>query len=441
MMRDWGDGRVYRRGTSWWLQYSVEGRRFREAARVYDPKLRRKRPVRNEAEAEKVLKMRLREAGRDDFASPPARRIRVNALLDQLLRHLRNQGKRSVPKVESHLKSVRNYFGDRRAAAVTSDDIERYKEARLKDGRKPATINRELEALRQAYLHAVEKKRLPVGRAPHIDLFSVDNTRTGFFTVAEVNDLLRHIPDPDLGDFIEWGFRTGMRKGEASALTWDMLDSSDEPWVLRAPGSITKNRRGRSIGLDGAVRVIIERRLEARRLDCPLIFHRVSKGRGGQPVRAFDKMWRNALKDAGLPHGRLFHDLRRSAVRNLIRAGVDESTAMKVSGHRTRSMLDRYNIIEETETAAALARVDAWLSTQPEGRNVKRAQFGHTRAAGSGNSLIYQGVMAEAGGNRTQTEQHTGGQPVDSDPEDSESEPVLASLNPPRSSYRTGSSA
>ena len=149
------------------------------------------------------------------------------------------------------------------------------------------------------------------------------------------------------------------------------------------------------------MRVVIERRLKARRLDCPLIFHRVSKGRQGQPVKGFDKMWHKVLSDAGLPPGRLLHDLRRSAVRNLIRAGVDESTAMKVSGHRTRSMLDRYNIIEETGTGAALARVDAWLSTQPRAKKVERAQFGHTRATAGGNSLIYKGAMAEAGGNRT----------------------------------------
>jgi hypothetical protein len=69
-----------------------------------------------------------------------------------------------------------------------------------------------------------------------------------------------------------------------------------------------------------------------------------------------------ALQKAGLPAGRLFHDLRRSAVRTLIRAGVDETTAMKVSGHKTRSMLLRYNIVTERETADALLRADAYLS-------------------------------------------------------------------------------
>jgi integrase len=172
--------------------------------------------------------------------------------------------------------------------------------------------------------------------------------------------------------------------------------------VLRAPGSITKNGRGRSIGLAGETRAIMERRLQVRRLDTTLIFHRTSKGKAGQPVKDIRLMWDAALKAAGLPEGRIFHDLRRSAVRNLIRAGVDPSVAMKVSGHRTRSMLDRYNVIEDAETAAALAQVDTYLSTQPKARNVEVAQFGHSGQAVGAEVSPLQQELAEAGRNRIQ---------------------------------------
>jgi len=192
-------------------------------------------------------------------------------------------------------------------------------------------------------------------------MLTVHNTRTGFFTVAEVKALA----EPDVCDFISWGFRTGMRRGEIAKLTWDMLDRSGEPWVLRIPGTITKNATGRSFGFDGEARTVMERRLEVRRLDSPFIFHR-----SGRPMGPFAGPWKSALKAAGLPPGRLFHDLRRSAVRNLIRSGVDPSIAMKVSGHKTPSMLQRYNIVEEAETAAALRTADAWLSMQPLTRNV-----------------------------------------------------------------------
>ena len=107
------------------------------------------------------------------------------------------------------------------------------------------------------------------------------------------------------------------------------------------------------------------------------LFHRECKGKPGQPITDFWDVWRNALQAAGLPAGRLFRDLRRSAVRTLIRAGVDETTAMKVSGHKTRSMLLRYNIVTERETADALLRADAHLSTQP---NERRKRKGTLRA-------------------------------------------------------------
>ena len=125
------------------------------------------------------------------------------------------------------------------------------------------------------------------------------------------------------------------------------------------------------------------------------------KGKPGQASTDFWDLWRAALEAAELPEGRLFHDLRRSAVRALIRAGVDETTAMKVSGHKTRSMLLRNNIVTERETADALLRADAYLSTQPRERNVERAQKGHSAALGGGKSLDLQEGVGSSGRIRT----------------------------------------
>jgi hypothetical protein len=124
-----------------------------------------------------------------------------------------------------------------------------------------------------------------------------------------------------------------------------MLDRSGPTWILNLPDSITKNGR---------------------------------KGRTGAPILAFDRTWRNALRAAKLPPGRIFHDLRRSAVRNLIRAGVDPS-----------------------ETAAALALADAYLSAQPKVRNVEEGQFGDSRAVVGAQVVSSQQRLAEAGGSRT----------------------------------------
>ena len=174
-------------------------------------------------------------------------------------------------------------------------------------------------------------------------------------------------------DFVRWGFYTGMRRGESSKLTFAMLDRSGEPWVLRIPDTVTKNGRGRSIGIDGQARLVLERRLEARDINSPLIFHRE-----GRPMGPFRDLWRSALAAAGLPSDRRYHDLRRSAVKTLIQSGVPQHVAMRVSGHVTTSMFLRYSIATDSDTANALKQADTYLSNQP----ANKAAAPRTKALG-----------------------------------------------------------
>src|SRR5258708_20855801 len=124
---------------------------------------------------------------------------------------------------------------------------------------------------------------------------------------------------PDgLKDFVQWGYATGQRKGETSLLRWEMVDAD----VSRIPGSIAKNGIARTLPLSTELAEIIKRRQSLRQVEksgvaqlCPFIFHRAN----GQPVRNFLKSWNVAVKKAGLS-GILYHDLRRSAARNLTQA-------------------------------------------------------------------------------------------------------------------------
>jgi integrase len=317
------------------------------------------RPAANEREALRFLRDRRRDVEGGRLLGPQEERITVEEILDALFTHLAAKSPEAAKKDKrrSHAKPVREFFAFRRAVDVTAADLDRLIRERRGAGRAAATINRELEVLRQAYRLAIDHNRLSSMRVPKVTFLPVDNVREGFFEPAEIKKLLPHL-DPDLRDFVEWASITGQRKGEAAALTWPMLRRSGNVWTLHIPGRLAKNREGRTLPVVGSARSVIERRLAARRVGCELIFHRESKGKPAQPIKAFDKAWVNALEAAGLPKDRLFHDLRRSAARNLRRSGVSETAAMKITGHKTPSMFRRYSIVSDEETAAALLAVD-----------------------------------------------------------------------------------
>ena len=128
---------------------------------------------------------------------------------------------------------------------------------------------------------------------------------------------------------------------------------------MRLGAGTTKNGQGRIIyvGDNAALTELLRgawaehEALKAKGTICPWVFQR-----GGTRIKNIDDAWRGACTRAGHP-GRLMHDLRRSAVRNLVRAGVAESVAMKITGHKTRSVFDRYNITSGNDIRAGLGAV------------------------------------------------------------------------------------
>src|SRR5438445_4544285 len=129
----------------------------------------------------------------------------------------------------------------------------------------------------------------------------------------------------------------------ASSLEWPDVDLGTGVIRLRAEHS--KNKQPRTLMLTGDLLEVMRRRAALRRLDCLLVFHK-----DGKPLGDFRKAWATACKAAGLA-GHHFHDLRRSAIRNMVRGGTPERVAMAISGHKTRSTFDRYNIVSEADLA------------------------------------------------------------------------------------------
>ena len=117
---------------------------------------------------------------------------------------------------------------------------------------------------------------------------------------------------------------------------------------------------GRILPISPPIAEALARRRARRDPDSPLVFHR-----DGIPVRRWRTAWRTACQAAGVPT-RFLHDCRRTAARNLIRANVPERVAMLLTGHKSRAIFDRYNIIHEQELLDAGDQLVAYLAQQAQ---------------------------------------------------------------------------
>jgi integrase len=234
-----------------------------------------------------------------------------------------------------------------RAMDITSARLDAYSEKRMKDGAARATINYELAVLRRAFRLAIEKGLLVT--MPVIKLAHVRNARSGFFEEGDFAALLLELPAV-LQPVIRFLRLTGWRRSEALTLTWEQVNWEAE--VIRLAAASTKGGEARvfPFGLAPELKMLLEAQWKTR--DGLFVFHRAGQAIKGSTLRCG---WERTCKRAGL-EGRLVHDLRRSAARDLRGAGVSEGEIMKLCGWRTRSMFDRYNIIDENDLARAVAK-------------------------------------------------------------------------------------
>jgi integrase len=386
-----GQGRILeRKGTSFfWIAYYVHGKEEREVARHVRTGDKIEANEKGRHEAERFLKRRLGEIAAEQhggraFVGPQQERVTVNELLDGLERDYKLRDKWSA-KVASNVKPLREHFGTWRAADVTSNAIGAYIEGQREQDYSNATVNRRTQLLGQAFKVAIRNKQLSL--APFIPRLSeVGNERQGFFETADFEAIGAKLPEY-LRDFCGFGFLTGWRKGSIESLRW--ADVGEDVIYLRAENS--KTRKPETMPLEGELRGIIERRRSAAILKdenggsrfAEYVFHRK-----GQPVGDFRKAWANASVAAGLGKmvcpkcqsestsancedckvpthysGKIFHDFRRTASRNMLAAGVPQAVAMKITGHRTDSMFRRYAIVNEDQKREALAKTQEYLVT------------------------------------------------------------------------------
>lgn len=327
------DKRTGKRKTAatWWVQYSIRGKRYRESSGSS-----------NRANAVKLLKRRIGEAAEGRPVGHDVEKTTFEDLAKILLDDYKANGRQSIRRAKSSTQNLRRFFADSRAIDITEDRLNTYIVFRQEEKAANATINRELAALKRAFRLAGRK----VGQLPRFRMLRENNARKGFFEAEQFRAVLQHLPE-HLKPVFEVAYITGWRvSSELLTRKWQHVDL-ENGWLRLDPGE-SKNSEGRMFPLTPELRYTLSRQFErTRQLQLatgqliPWVFHRA-----GKPIKNYYGGWDRACSVAGYPD-RVAHDLRRTAVRNLERAGVPRSAAMKMTGHKTESIYRRYAIVDE----------------------------------------------------------------------------------------------
>lgn len=241
---------------------------------------------------------------------------------------------------------------------MTTDAAREFAKRRLKEGAANGTVNGSLALLRRMLSLAHEDGKIQV--KPKIHLLKAGAPRKGFLPRAQFESLLSHIPT-NLKPLITFLYYCGVRLGEARQIEWSQVNLGEA--LIRLEGEQTKNSEPRTVPLPDVLVKLLE----------PL-------PREGAVFDATNlrKAWHKACVAAGLGtstkvegkqdpryNGLIIHDLRRSAIKNLMKAGVSEKVAMSISGHKTRDVFDRYHIVDTEDVVEAMRRVQQITPTAP----------------------------------------------------------------------------
>lgn len=340
-------GMLYQRGKTWWLKYYENGKMVRESART------NKKMV-----AKNLLEQRMGDIASGRAPGYSFDKVTYGDLSEGLLNDYRINGKKSIKKVEIYLRKLEKFFGGRRATKISTSLIEKYTLGRLSEGLAPATVNRELSALKRMFNLGARQTPPLVDRVPHIPMLKENNARKGFF---EHNEFLaiRDVLPAHLQGVVTFAYRSGWRHDEITSLKWSQVDR--EEGIVRLEVGETKSNDGRTMYLDGELKQVIENQWTIRKQNGKILPYVFLNSKGTDRVKRFDKAWKNACKTAQIGV-KIFHDFRRTAVRNMVRSGIPEVVAMSISGHKTRSVFDRYNIVNDQDLKQACTRLDTYLS-------------------------------------------------------------------------------
>lgn len=335
-----GQGSVFKRGDWYHVCYSINGKTIRESAKTMVEK-----------EAVAYLNRKLGRMANGQVLTQD--RAKIKDLLRLVMEDYQARKKDIYIenlRIENHLEP---FFGEMSAAQFSTSKLKAYIRDRQKKA-KSATINRELMLLRRGFKLGFRHEPPLVSHVPHIPIQDESgNVRTGFLKPDQYQRLLQELPD-ELKLLFVFGYHVGMRRGALLQIKWKQVDLPAGIVWIESQGP---NRKPVPVAVPiyGDMREFLER--QPRQSE--YLF-----ARGALRIKDFRRSWKRACARAEVP-SLMFHDLRRTAVRNLIRAGVPESVAMKITGHKTRDMFMRYCIVDVEDVKEAGKRVEEFLKGKP----------------------------------------------------------------------------
>jgi integrase len=302
--------------------------------------------------------------------------VKIAALFPLIKRDYQHDGLKSWGHVQSRWDNhINPFFGHIVASELTTDHLNQYIDLRDDEGAGPATTNRELCILRRLYKLAQKENPPKVTHCPYFKMLAEPKARQGFLEDEIYDKLSRECLAEGLWlrGMLAVGCNFGWRKSEVLNLQVCQLDFPGR--VIRLFAGETKNDEGRTVKMTNEVYQLLSACVAGKG---PTDFVFTRDGDNSR-IHDFRKAWSSTCERAGCP-ALMFHDLRRTAARNLRRLGVSETVIMKVGGWLTREIFTRYDIIDESDLEDAAQRLDG----KRERERVERERLAAESATGTG---------------------------------------------------------
>ena len=342
MSRRRGSGSIYQQSgcKTWTIQFYRDHRIVREATGLKDYQA-----------ARQLLNRRLNEVAEGTYAGPKLERVRVDDLAALILRDYRINKRKSQDDLQARWDlHLQPFFGHLRAIDISSILIDAYVDGRLSQDAAPATINREVSALKRMFRLGYYATPPLVTRLPRFPHLKENNVRKGFVEDGPCQRIVESCPELWFRALVECGRTYGWRESELLNMRVSQVDVGKRFITLDV--GTTKNGDGREVKMTAIVAGLLDALVDGK----PAHDHVFTRP-DGKPVLSFKKTWRNACIAAGVPD-LLFHDLRRTAARDLRRAGNSEEIIMKIGGWKTPSVFKRYAIVSPADMEQAIGKLE-----------------------------------------------------------------------------------